>query len=74
MTAIHVEQDVTIDWMVGSYSDTWREWRGRIGREPIMFSDTIKVSNILLRNITFTGTHRLRPKTVLELKEIYSKY
>ena len=70
-----VKQDkVIIDWMVGSYSGTWREWRGRSGGKAVIYSDTIMKQDIVLRNITLTKSHRLKPEQVTCLKELYSKF
>ena len=70
-----VKQDVvTIDWMVGSYSGVWREWRGRSEGKSVIYSDNIKVTDILLPNITFTKCQKLKQDTTMLLKELYSKY
>ena len=68
-----MQDNVIIDWMVGSYSGIWREWRGRSGGKAVIFSDTIKKEDILLRNVTLTKSHRLKPDQVTCLKELYSK-
>ena len=65
------KQSVTIDWLIGSYSGMWREWRGRSEGKSIVYSDDIPVGDILLRKIDFTKSRRLRPTTVASLKELY---
>ena len=70
MTAVN-NQSVTIDWLVGSFSGMWREWRGRSGGKSIIYSDTIPFYDILQQNIEFTKSNRLRPSTVAALKELY---
>ena len=69
-----MQEEVMIDWMVGSYSGSWREWRGRSGGKAVVFTDTIKKKDILLCNIALTKSRRLKPDQVTCLKELYSKY
>ena len=66
------EQCVVMDWYIGSYSGTWREWKGRDqGKSVVFFSQTIENSDIL-KTVSFTKAMRLNPQTVKDLKCIYS--
>ena len=69
-----MQEEVMIDWMVGSYSGSWREWRGRSRGKAVVFTDTIKKKDILLCNIALTKSCRLKSDQVTCLKELYSKY
>lgn len=70
MTAVKASC-VVIDWLIGSYSGMWREWRGRSEGKSIVYSDEICYDDIILGGITFTKSNRLRPATVSSLKELY---
>ena len=38
---------IEVDWMVGTYSGQWREWKGRQDGKTIIFSDTVRRENII---------------------------
>lgn len=40
VTAIK-ESSVVIDWLIGSYSGMWKEWRGRSEGKSVIYSDKI---------------------------------
>lgn len=61
----------TIEWFVGTYSGTWKEWTGRKNGKRVKYTDTIKYTDIVYQNITFTKSNRLSPSTVTSLKAAY---
>ena len=65
------EQCVVMDWYIGSYSGTWREWKGKVQGKSVVFFATIENSDIL-KTVSFTKAMRLNPQTVKDLKSIYS--
>ena len=62
------EQDVLIQWWIGSYYDTWREWREK--NQPVQ--EKMHRNSIIKSGIKFTSAKRLNKKTINELKKIYS--
>jgi len=40
------QDEVVMDWYIGSYSGTWREWKGRDNGKTVVFSQTIKCDDI----------------------------
>ena len=40
-------REVVFDWMVGSYSGTWKEWRGREDGKLVVFSDSVPVEDAI---------------------------
>ena len=62
--------NITIDWYIGTYSDTWKEWRGRQDGKPVIFSDSIPVKDILMK-VSFTKSMRLPSSVIRSLKELY---
>ena len=67
-----VKQDtVVFDWLVGSYSGTWKDWRGRENGKSVIYSDELPTSDILMTSITLTKAKKLQPQTVATLKELY---
>jgi len=48
------EQCVVMDWYIGSYSGTWREWKGRDQGKSVVFLD-------ILKTVSFTKAMRLNP-------------
>ena len=66
-------REVVFDWMVGLYSGTWKEWRGREDRKPVVFSDFVPVEDVMYGPITSYKSNKLPPQTIKELKEIYQK-
>jgi len=62
---------VVFDWLVGSYSGTWKEWRGRGKGRSIIYSDELHTTDIIMTSITLTKGKKLPPQTVATLKELY---
>ena len=62
--------NVTIDWYIGTYSGTWKQWKGREQGKTVTFTDIIQRSDIL-QTLTFTKAMRLPTATVTELKTKY---
>ena len=67
-----IENNVKIDWLIGSYSGNWREWKGREQGKTVIYSETLPLKNILLYPITLTKSMKLPLKTIAELKELYA--
>ena len=63
---------VTIEWLMGSYSGKWREWKGKVGKELVVYTDEIPVNDIIHRNITLNSSMHLTPSVVKILKEKYA--
>ena len=61
-----------MDWMVGSYSGTWREWKSRSDRKTVIFNDFINYTNVIMRSVKITASKRLRTDIVQELTRLYS--
>jgi len=59
VTAIF-ENDIQMDWMVGTYSGVWREWKGRIEGKPVVFNDKIRKENVLMKHVTLTKGKQLK--------------
>ena len=45
------ESSVTIEWLMGSYSGKWSEWKGKVNKETITYTDEIPVQDIVYVNI-----------------------
>jgi len=67
VTAIF-ENEIQTDWMVGTYSRVWWEWKGRIEGKPAVFNDKIRKENVLMRRVTLTKGKQLKPDTICELE------
>ena len=64
------DKTVNINWMIGSYSGIWKEWKGRSEGKYITFADTIPLEDVMTP-IELTKGMRLPQKTVSTLKELY---
>ena len=73
VTAIF-DDEIQMDWMVGTYSGMWRDWKGRVEGKPVVFCDRIKIDQVVMRSIQFTNGKRLKSDTVCELKQRYSTH
>ena len=62
---------VEIEWMVGTYSGLWKQWKGREGGKTVVFTEKICKEDIIYTNITFTPGKRLTPATIKALKTLY---
>ncbi len=60
------DMDVTVEWWIGCYSDTWREWKER----GAVVTETFPRNAIIYSGIHFTKTFRLRGSTVNPLTAI----
>jgi len=70
VTSLNGNNNLTIDWFIGTYSGYWKEWKGRHEGKLIVL-DEIAVEDIVLSSISFTKSWKLPPKTVTVLKELY---
>lgn len=55
--------EIVIDWMIGSYSGVWREWKGREGRCSETYTEKIPYSDIVLKNVQSRWDSHLQCKT-----------
>lgn len=58
------KHEVVLEWLVGSYSGTWKEWKGREG-------DFHRHSVCRRHDIKLTVGKRLQPSKVKVLKSLY---
>ena len=65
---------VEFEWMIGTYSGQWKEWRGRQDGIPVIFTDSVPLTDVLYHPIEFTKNKKLGPQTVAKLKEAYRSY
>lgn len=65
------KKEVEFDWMIGTYSGTWKEWRGRQNGKRVVFSDSVPFKDVVHAPINLTKSKKLPPQTVSELKEKY---
>ena len=61
---------VVIDWYVGSYSGTWKAWKGRVDGKSTIFQQNVKLEDVLSK-VELSKSMRLSSKTVAALKELY---
>lgn len=66
-----VGTDIVIEWFMGSYSGTWKEWRGRSGGKAVTYTDSIPRKDIVHRDITFTSAMHLPAAVASTLKTKY---
>ena len=68
--------DINLKWMEGTYSTAWHYYKildARDRRKKVDWIQSVPRSSILLFNFTFTKTNHLKKKTVLKLKELYTR-
>ena len=63
---------IEMDWMVGSYSGHWKEWKGREQGKSVIFAESIPFQGIILTPITISKSMKLSTKTITQLKELYA--
>ena len=71
------DDDISIVWMQGEYTTTWKTARQidpRNRRKKIDWTDIIPKASVLLFAFEFTSTNRLRKTTVEHLKKKYATY
>ena len=68
------DEMVKFDWMVGTYSGMWKEWRGRKEGKSVVFSDSVPLSDVLYHPIHLTKGKKLQPPVAAKLREAYKKY
>ena len=59
--------DVTVEWWVGTYRDTWREWK----KKGAVVKETMPRNAIIHGRVQLTKSLRLTAATVRELKRAY---
>lgn len=57
---------------MGSYTGKWREWKGRVGKEMVTYSDEIPMNDIIHQNIEFNSSMHLTPSAVKAIKQKYA--
>ena len=45
---------IKFDWMIGTYTGTWKEWRGRKEGKSVIFSDSVPLMDVLYHPIELT--------------------
>ena len=69
----HHRKDVLLDWYMGTYSGSWRWWKGKKDGQMFVYTDRIPVEDIVMRHIPFSKSMRLGAATISSLKEAYAK-
>ena len=67
-------KNVKLEWMIGTYSGTWKEWRGREDGEEVVYTDVVPLTDVVYHPITLTTSMRLSSQVVSELRKICKKY
>lgn len=62
------EKPLVIEWWVGTFTGTWKEWVGREDRKRVVYTEQIDETDILCE-VTFTPSRRLAPG--MKLKMLY---
>ena len=62
--------NATTEWYVGTYSGTWKQWRGRKDGKAVIFTDVIPFKNILTK-VHFTKSMRLPSEIISTVKDLY---
>lgn len=62
------DEEITVEWFMGSYSGTWKEWTGRVNGKRVVYTDTIQNKDIIQTSISFTPTMHLPTAIVTTLK------
>ena len=61
------QDDVTVEWWIGSYYDNWREWKQR----KQVVKESFHRNAVIKSGFTFTASQRLRTSTITELRQLY---
>lgn len=61
------ELNVTVQWWMGSFSDSWREWK----EKKKVVEETFHRNAIIKSGITFTASKRLSHAITQELRKLY---
>ena len=62
------ELDVTVEWLIGRYHDTWKEWK----TDGTVVTESLPRNAIIKRGFSLTKAMRLTGEVVSELKLIYN--
>lgn len=63
-------ENVEVEWMVGSYSEPWRIWKEKEGKEYVSWKDVIPKDAILFP-VALSKTDRLLNSDITKLKAAY---
>ena len=64
------DDDITIDWYVGTYSGLWKAWKGREGGVTVTYTETIDIDDVM-QTVTLTKSQRLTTSTIQQQKQKY---
>lgn len=64
--------NLEIEWLVGSYSETWRVWKQKKGREYVTWKEVIP-NHAVLFPVTLTRAERLPSSLISKLKCAYEQ-
>ena len=70
------EENITVAWIEGSYSTSWKPWKVRDQknrRKVVDWTDSVPKLSIVFFEFSLTATRHLRKKTIDPLKKEYSK-
>lgn len=66
VTAVQ-DLDITVEWWIGRYHDTWREWKAN----GATVSESLPLNAVIKRGFQLTKTMRLPSYIITELKALY---
>lgn len=69
-----IDKVVRFEWMIGTYTGTWKEWRGRKEGKSVIFTDSVPLTDVLYHPIELTKSKKLQPQVVAKLRELYKNY
>lgn len=64
--------NLTVEWLVGSYSEPWTIWKEKKGREYVTWKEEIPKQAVLFP-VTLSKAHRLSNSLILKLKAVYEQ-
>lgn len=64
------DENVEVEWMIGSYAEPWRIWKEKKGKEYVTWKDIIPKDAILFP-VALSKTDRLLSSDIARLKIAY---
>ena len=64
-------KDVLLDWYMGTYSGSWRWWKGKKDGQMFVYTDKIPVEDIVMRHIPFSKSMQQLFHRVLMLDSMF---
>lgn len=68
--SIREEENVEVEWMVGSYSEPWRIWKEKKEKEYVTWKDIVPKDTVLFP-VSLSKTNRLLSSDIAKLKTVY---